>query len=178
MVEEDRTDDRNPAQAGDGHVTHAGNRLGSADEVAEERSSRAYAEHLESDAGNALRSAEGDDDHAEEESKQGTDDGRKQETEPVPAPGDRAAVSHEEGHEHADEGAHRHDALAAEVEDSASLVEHLAYRGEQQCDGEGNRHGEDVYEQIHIRPPSLKGAPRSSGAPCPPDSCSGGPSGS
>ena len=72
----------------------------------------------------------------------------------------RRAADHE-GNQHADECAHAHDALAAEVEDAAALVDRLTQRRQQQRAGKRNADREEQDDEVeHIRRPPFDAAGR------------------
>ena len=149
------------AKQGDRNILDARDTARAADEMAKQRAREARAEQLQADAGDALRRAERDDDHAEEQAHRCARERGGREPEQVHIKGELRRSTDAKGHQHADEGAHGHDALAAEVEDAGALVDRLAQRGEQQRGGEGDAQGDEADDEIHFKhPPFCRAAIR------------------
>jgi len=147
--EEDRAEEGNLREDGDREPVDAGNALGSADEVTEEGSRGADAEHLQADACDSLGCPEGDHHQPEEDAEEGPDGHGEQEPQHVERFRHGASMANAVGDKHAEKGPHGHDPLAAEVENPGSLVEHLAEGGEQEGHAEGNAEGEYVDGKVH-----------------------------
>ena len=146
--------DRQIAQDRDTDGIDACNALRAADEMAIQGTGEARAEELQTDAGDALRRAELDDNDAEEQAEQRAHDSGGRQACDVHIPGDGIRAADQIRNEHAHECAHAHDALAAEVEDAAALVDRLAQRRQQQRAGKRNADREEQDDEVkHFRRP-------------------------
>jgi len=137
VTEENRAQDGDFRKSGNREVVDAGNRLGSSDEVTEQGTGSTDAEHLQPYSGNALRSAEGDDDKPEEHAEEGSHSHSQSKAENVVDARGGTALSDAVGNEHTQEGSHGHNPFTTEIEHSGTLVEHLPKGGDKQGDGEG-----------------------------------------